>query len=104
MATTLCFDFGNTRKKCAVFERALLTEVIVLEDDSIQSIESLIQRFQPKRSILSSVVQHDPAIEELLTTRTRFHTLTPLTQLSFTTVVGRPQTIGADRLALAAAA
>jgi type III pantothenate kinase len=43
-------------------------------------------------------------MEELLLSRTKFHKLNHNTKLPFTTPVGKPETIGADRLALAAAA
>jgi type III pantothenate kinase len=104
MAVTLCFDFGNTRKKAAVFDKAEIKEVIVLADDSVETIQSLISRFQPAKSILSSVIDHNAAIGELLAAKTRFHQLNHLTSIPFTTPVGKPETIGADRLALAAAA
>ena len=104
MSTTLCFDFGNTRRKVAVFDGAVIKEVIVLHDDNEQTIQGLINQFQPAKSILSSVIDHNPAMEELLTASTKFHKLSHLTKLAFTTPVGKPETIGADRLALTAAA
>jgi type III pantothenate kinase len=60
MAATLCFDFGNTRKKMAVFQGQELKEIIVLPDDSVATIQSLLDRFQPTKTILSSVVEHNP--------------------------------------------
>jgi len=104
MAVTLCFDFGNTRKKCAVFNDAAIKEIVGLPDDSVEAIQSLIRKYQPTKSILSSVIEHNPAIEELLAINTKFHKLSHLTKVSFTTPVGKPETIGADRLALSAAA
>jgi type III pantothenate kinase len=104
MSITLCFDFGNTRKKVAVFKNADIVKAITLEDDSIETIQSLISTYRPDKSILSSVIDHNLAIESLLENHTRFHKLSHLTKLSFTTPVGKPETIGADRLALAAAA
>lgn len=104
MSITLCFDFGNTRKKAAVFHEAELKEIIALPDDAVETIQSLIRRLQPKKSILSSVIDHNPAIEELLAVNTKFHKLSHLTKVSFTTPVGKPESIGADRLALSAAA
>ncbi|MGH2552405.1 MAG: type III pantothenate kinase, partial [Chitinophagaceae bacterium] len=77
---------------------------IVLPDDSTDTIQSLINKFQPHKSILSSVIEHNPAIEELLAVNTKFHKLSHLTKVLFTTPVGKPETIGADRLALTAAA
>ena len=104
MSTTLCFDFGNTRRKCAVFNNAEIHKAIVLKDDSVETIQSLINEYKPHKSILSSVIDHNPGMEELLTAKTKFHKLSHLTKLAFTTPVGRPETIGADRLALTAAA
>src|SRR5688572_27543006 len=104
MSTTLCFDFGNTRRKCAVFQKAGLEKVIVLKDDSNETIQSLINEYKPGSTILSSVIDHNPAMEKLLSGQSRFHRLNHLTKLTFTTPVGKPETIGADRLALTAAA
>lgn len=104
MPITLCFDFGNTRKKAAIFKRSNLAEVIVLKDDSNETIQSLVDTYKPHKSILSSVIDHNPAMEELLAGKTKFHKLSHLTRVAFTTPVGKPETIGADRLALAAAA
>jgi type III pantothenate kinase len=75
-----------------------------MNDDSAESVLALLNRFQPKRSILSSVINHNPAIEELLSAQTQFHKLNHLSKLPFTTPVSKPDTIGADRLALVAAA
>lgn len=104
MPVTLCFDFGNTRKKVAVFEGDELKEAITLPDDAQETIEPLLQKYQPAKSILSSVIDHNPVLEDLLAASSRFHKLSYQTKVSFTTPVGKPETIGADRLALSAAA
>lgn len=104
MSITFCFDFGNTRKKLAVFYDDQMKEIIVLQDDSNETIQSVIDKFAPKKSILSSVINHNPGIEDLLAAKTKFHKLTHNTKVSFTAAVGKPETIGADRLALCAAA
>ncbi len=104
MDTTLCFDFGNTRLKCGVFEDGKLVEVFSMADSSNESIEELLNKYKPKKSILSSVIDHDADIENILAHATLFHKLNSQSVLPFTTPVGKPETIGADRLALAAAA
>lgn len=104
MSTTLCFDFGNTRRKVAIFKGPEIDKAIVLKDDSNETIQSLLDEFRPEKSILSSVIDHNPGMEVLLAKHTRFHKLSHLTKLAFTTPVGKPETIGADRLALTAAA
>lgn len=104
MDSTLCFDFGNTRKKVAIFHDDQISKAITLADDSTETISSLIDEFTPRKSILSSVIDHNIAAEELLSAKTKFHKLSHKTKLPFTTPVGKPETIGADRLALCAAA
>ncbi len=104
MSVTLCFDFGNTRKKLAVFDKSAISEIITLNDDSDETIRGLIDKYKPRKSILSSVVDHNAGIENLLAAHSKFHKLSHLTKLSFTSPVGKPETIGSDRLALAAAA
>jgi type III pantothenate kinase len=104
MSVTLCFDFGNTRLKCAVFSDGKFSEEILLDNDNEETIRPLIEKYKPERSILSSVIDHDPAIENLLHNATHFHKLDHLSKIPITTPVGKPDTIGADRLALVVAA
>ncbi|MBC7933880.1 MAG: type III pantothenate kinase [Rhizobacter sp.] len=102
--TTLCFDFGNTRLKVAVFKEDEFIEEIYLPDDTDETIQSLLKDTNPDHSILSSVINHNEGIEKILAAQTVFHKLSHLTKINFTTPVGKPETIGADRLALMAAA
>ncbi|HLI93838.1 MAG TPA: type III pantothenate kinase [Puia sp.] len=104
MPTTLCFDFGNTRMKCAVFTDGTLQQQAVLGADPEQAVSLLLDQFQPTRTILSSVIDHPPGIEALLRSRSRFHRLDHSSKLPITTPVSKPDSIGADRLALTAAA
>lgn len=101
---TLCFDFGNTRLKAAVFKNEIIEKILVLENDSDNTVQALIDKYKPSRAILSSVIDHNPGMEILLAANTRFHKLDYRTRLAFTTPVGKPETIGADRLALTAGA
>jgi type III pantothenate kinase len=82
MERTLCFDFGNSRLKCAVFEGRDLQQTIHLENDSEAHIAELLQNHHPTKIILSSVIKHREGLEAQLA----------------------PETIGADRLALCSAA
>jgi len=102
--TTLCFDFGNTRKKAAVFANDIMTETLYLDNDDVETIEKILHTHKPNHTILSSVINHNPAIENFLAEKTTFHKLSAATKINFTTPVGKPETIGADRLALVAAA
>lgn len=109
--STICFDFGNTRLKYAVVsaespggDSAAILEESVLENDSTETIKVLLEKYHPEKAILSSVINHNPEIETLLAEKTAFHKLSNLSKLPFTTPVSKPATIGADRLALCAAA
>jgi len=73
-------------------------------NDEIATIGSVLEKFDAQKTILSSVINHNPEIETLLAKKTKFHKLSHLSKLPFTTPVGKPETIGADRLALCAAA
>src|SRR4051812_27124086 len=101
--TTLCFDFGNTRLKCAVFVNRDFAEEILLQGEPVGEVKRLLEKFQPKRSILSSVIDHNPEIEEVLYNSTAFHKLSYGSKLPITSPVGKPHTIGADRLAMVVA-
>ncbi len=102
--TTLCLDFGNTRLKAAIFDGDVYKEELLLADDGVAAIETIIKKYQPQKSILSSVIDHNSEIEKLLSDHTTFHKLSHRSKLNFTTPAAKPETIGADRLALCAAA
>ena len=104
MSITICFDFGNTRLKAAIFKENELLEIAILSKGDESEVAELIHKWCPKKSILSSVVHHDKGIETLLSAKTSFHLLGPSSVINFTSPVGKPETIGADRLAIIAAA
>ncbi len=104
MPTTLCIDFGNTRLKAALFSNNQLQNIFVLCDDVSAGIKQLVADHKPDASILSSVVNHPPEIENVLKENTHFHLLSNTSLLPFSIPVGKPETVGADRLAIAAAA
>ena len=81
---TLCFDFGNTRLKYAVFSNREMLYEKVLSDASPESIQEVLQSVRPDKSILSSVIEHDKKIETVLSAGSAFHLVTNTTQLPFT--------------------
>src|SRR5882757_9331391 len=104
MFTTLCLDLGNTRFKWAVFSDGEIRHQGVLQSDGVEDLQKCIETYKPDKSILSSVVDHPAKFEELLNAGTRFHKLDHRSRVPITTPVGKPETIGADRLALVVAA
>jgi type III pantothenate kinase len=104
MYTTICFDFGNTRLKYAVVSHNKVQAVYTLPNDDAATIQAILQQYQPQKSILSSVIHHNSAIENVLAASTKFHKLNHQSILNISSPVGKPDTIGADRLAICMAA
>lgn len=102
--TTICFDFGNTLLKYAVFIGNQCTGIFFLENTNEETLQSVIDKYHPQKTILSSVVNHDAGLEKFLSEKSRFHKLTQFSKLPFTIPVSKKETIGTDRLALMAAA
>jgi type III pantothenate kinase len=101
---TLCLDFGNTRLKYALFQDETIAAAEALPDDADDTIAALLDRHAPDRAILSSVIRHNPGVDTLLAKACRYHRLSHETRIAFSVAVGKPETMGADRLALASAA
>ena len=104
MTKTICLDFGNTRLKAAIFNGDELEDMVVLQGDGTLDLTRILREHQPTHAILSSVVNHADEVEQMLAGATRFHKLTNKSTLPFTVPVGKPETMGTDRLAIAAAA
>ncbi len=104
MRKTLCVDFGNSRCKAAIVENEMIVADIIFSKNIKSELSEFMSLHHPASAILSSVIEHDKEIEEILSGIPSFHKLSHASKLPFTTPVGKPSTIGADRLALAAAA
>lgn len=101
---TACIDLGNSLHKAAVFTDGSLSGEFVFSEDLILDGRRFIEKFNPDRIILASVADHPQAFEDLLSAKASLHKLSILSRLNFKIEAENPQTIGADRLALAAAA
>ena len=102
-AVHFCLDFGNTRKKIGYFQGDKLINEIILRDNYQEHIADLLNLHEPDSAILSSVVNHEQEIEELLKEKTKFILLNKDTRLPFLNAYGSPETLGNDRLAVVAA-
>ncbi|MHB1920738.1 MAG: type III pantothenate kinase [Chitinophagaceae bacterium] len=102
---SLCFDFGNSRCKCAIFERdVFLQEVILDQDHLLEAVIHTWNTFQPGACILSSVIHHDQAIDSFLHKKGSFLLLDHRTPLPIRNAYEKPELLGVDRLALVAGA
>lgn len=100
---TLCFDFGNSRLKCALMNGGEVREERFL-NGTPEQLEALLQEFKPDRTILSSVIRHDPALEDILATYGHFLKIGPDTAFPISVPSGQAKTVGADRWAMLMAA
>ena len=101
---TLCLDFGNTLKKYACFTDGKIDRYGILEEPIEKSLSEVLSICKPQNAILSSVIDHNKEIENLLKSSTDFIVLSTNLKLPFIPAVPKPETIGPDRLALCAAA
>lgn len=103
LPVSLCIDFGNTHYKAAIFQSDRLVERYQFsEAEAIPTLKKLITLYNPEKSILSSVVNHDDKIVELLNQSTQYLKLDLNTKLPFLNAYGSPETLGHDRIALVA--
>lgn len=99
---TLCFDFGNTRKKFGVFDGDEYVDRIHIPDDNPETIRRVLDEYKPARTLLSSVIHHNPEAEKIFRENSDFLLVGPGLKYPFTVPISKPETMGADRLAIAA--
>lgn len=101
MSLHVCIDWGNTRVKAAVFQNdEIIKSFNFSEQEAIGGIESILTEFRPHKSILSSVVYHPEALEELLQINTQYVRFTAESQLPIMNAYYSAETLGLDRVAL----
>ena len=64
--TILLSQNNNHFEAIQSLKKAKLIEVNILENDDLATVDLLIKKFDPQKSILSSVIDHNPEIENLL--------------------------------------
>lgn len=101
----LCIDWGNTRIKAAIFQDdKILKDFNFSEEEALTQIMDLVAEYEPKSAILSAVAQYPPELKMLLQEQTKLIILNSTTSLPIMNAYHSPDSLGADRLALAAAA
>lgn len=100
----VCIDIGNTQTKVGVFNQATLVEYTAVEYLTDEIITQLLLKYTITNSIISSVGVSSQNLQNLLEQKTNTLVLTHHTPLPFENLYASPQTLGVDRIALAAAA
>jgi type III pantothenate kinase len=105
LPVSLCLDFGNTNWKGALFQGDRMAEKFMLQQSNIhEEITRILNLYSPTKVILSSVVNHEKSIENLIAKQATLYVLNSNDfRLPFLNAYGSPETLGHDRLALVAA-
>ncbi len=100
----LIIDIGNTRTKLAVFSNNETEELFVTENLSVKLLTKVAKKYPAIGSaILSSVKDYPTEVDDFLRDRFYFLKLDKHTPLSVKILYKSPQTLGKDRIAIAAA-
>jgi type III pantothenate kinase len=106
MTTSICIDWGNTLVKAAIFNSGKLVEVkLIAVADAAHTIAAMMQEHRPEAGIFCSVVDNTASVEQTMQAQlSRFIKLDSNTRLPIMNAYHTPETLGADRLAMAVAA
>jgi type III pantothenate kinase len=101
----LVVDIGNTFTKLAVFHDDEIIDVKVVENPTITNFEAVFNLYpEIKSSILSSVGNQKPELLNFLSEKGNFLDLHHNTPIPFNNKYCSPESLGKDRIAIAAAA
>lgn len=101
----LCIDWGNTRIKAALFQDdKIIMEHNFSEAEALTGIMEMVEQYKPRASILCAVANYPPELKMLLQEQMKLIVLNSNTSLPIMNAYHSPDTLGADRLALASAA
>ena len=101
----LVIDLGNTAAKLAVFRGQKCVDSIVVPEVGIPAVKAMMEMDHGiEAAILSSVINHDPQLEQFLQQHFRFVKLDHTTPLPLINCYETPETLGRDRLAAAVGA
>jgi len=101
----LCIDWGNTRTKVALFDaEKIVAEYNFKQEEALMSLKQLMEEKRPDRCIVCSVAHHPSELLPLLQEQgSKVLMLNSTTALPIMNAYHTPESLGADRLALAVA-
>lgn len=102
----LCIDWGNSLVKAAIMDEPdkFLAQETFQSSEALSKVTELLERYEPRASILSTVVSDVEALESLLREKTHYVRLSDSTHLPVMNAYHSPGTLGMDRLAAVAGA
>lgn len=102
----LVVDIGNTRTKVALFENNRIIEIHILERENfLKNFKKILKKFDSlPKIVLSSVGKLETTTLKWLQQHTDLLEITSKTTLPFQNNYSTPQTLGIDRMVLAAGA
>jgi type III pantothenate kinase len=101
----LIIDVGNSAAKVALFERNdLRHSVTVMREELSKAVTDITFNYKVDRAILSNVGHVDEAFEKTLKEKFKTVVLNAQTAMPFNNAYTTPETLGVDRMGLAAAA
>lgn len=101
----LVIDIGNTSAKIAIYDNSSLIDLRTVEENFYESLINTFQKYPSiTSSIVSAVTNYDDRIPAILKKNSSFLELTHSTPVPFINKYSTPQTLGKDRIAIAAAA
>jgi len=102
----LTIDVGNSRIKVAVFEYNKKIELFIFETkNALKNFENIFEKYSNiKKIILSSVGKLDEDTLHFIKNRFPTEEISHKTKFPFTNLYATPQTLGIDRMVLAAGA
>ena len=107
MSNTLCIDWGNTLVKAAIFneENKVVSQQQFSSGEALTSLNQIVSAHQPKAGIFSSVVNNTSDVQMALRDQVpTFLKLDLRTSLPIMNAYSSPESLGADRLAIAVGA
>jgi type III pantothenate kinase len=101
----LCIDWGNSRTKVALFDKEkIVAEYNFRQDEALMSLKQLMEDKRPDRGIVCSVADHPTELIPFLEgAGCKVTLLNSATALPIMNAYHSPESLGADRLALAVA-
>jgi type III pantothenate kinase len=107
MSKTLCIDWGNSRVKAALFneDNNIVASSQFSETEAESSLAGLIAAHQPSAGVFCAVTNHSSDTERLLKEQlASFIKIDDNTRLPIINAYSSPESLGADRLAIAVGA